>query len=431
DPRHLATAFDALVGAATADDLAALKKLKAHPAAELRALAVRLLPAGVDELSRIASNDASASVRAEALRRIDGPAGLPALLKALGDPDPFVKQAAREGLRGSSTTAQILPLFGHPSAAVRLGALLVLRDAADPADPAVQRGIRAALSDRDPDVLFAGIQWVAEERQMRYGDRLAMLLGETWVAPREFVALLAAFDRLSGRRQDPREEAPGEAYVAKLLAGRDGIISGPLAVRALRMLRPDHPALTEDLLEQFLRDPNPTVQVEAIRTWRSRPGFNRFEVLEPIARDAKAARPARMEAIVGLSLADLGDAARRSALIDLVATNDLPVRREALRALRGAPFTIADSARLERTAPRGDPASAELLDAVGGFDTSRPESPRPLSEWLAALKAPGDPEAGARIFFHPKGPGCYRCHQVGGRGGRSGPELTRAAAALT
>jgi putative heme-binding domain-containing protein len=36
----------------------------------------------------------------------------------------------------------------------------------------------------------------------------------------------------------------------------------------------------------------------------------------------------------------------------------------------------------------------------------------------------GDAEEGERIFYHPKGPGCYKCHRVEGRGGRIGPDLT-------
>ena len=43
--------------------------------------------------------------------------------------------------------------------------------------------------------------------------------------------------------------------------------------------------------------------------------------------------------------------------------------------------------------------------------------------WLE-LNGPADAAAGERVFFHTKGPGCYRCHQVQGRGSRAGPDLT-------
>ena len=47
-----------------------------------------------------------------------------------------------------------------------------------------------------------------------------------------------------------------------------------------------------------------------------------------------------------------------------------------------------------------------------------------LDAWLAKLDGPADPEAGGRVFFHPLGPGCFKCHQVDGRGGRTGPDLS-------
>jgi putative heme-binding domain-containing protein len=52
------------------------------------------------------------------------------------------------------------------------------------------------------------------------------------------------------------------------------------------------------------------------------------------------------------------------------------------------------------------------------------------ASWAEALLddpsslAPGDPAEGARVFFHPKGPACYLCHTVEGRGASVGPDLS-------
>jgi putative heme-binding domain-containing protein len=53
-----------------------------------------------------------------------------------------------------------------------------------------------------------------------------------------------------------------------------------------------------------------------------------------------------------------------------------------------------------------------------------------LDAWVARLDGPGDAAAGERIFFHGKSAGCSKCHQVDGRGGKIGPDLTVGARAL-
>ena len=40
------------------------------------------------------------------------------------------------------------------------------------------------------------------------------------------------------------------------------------------------------------------------------------------------------------------------------------------------------------------------------------------------------PEVGERIFFHPRGAGCWKCHQVEGRGRTLGPDLSRIGGSL-
>jgi putative heme-binding domain-containing protein len=72
-----------------------------------------------------------------------------------------------------------------------------------------------------------------------------------------------------------------------------------------------------------------------------------------------------------------------------------------------------------------NPADANLVARA----LSKPAAERPpendIAAWQKILdKAPGDPEAGRRIFFHPSGPACFRCHMIEGRGRAIGPDLT-------
>ena len=70
--------------------------------------------------------------RAGALRRLADPAAKEVLLKALEADDPFLQQAAREGLKRSLPFTEIMELAGDPVPAHRLGALLIMRDSSRP-----------------------------------------------------------------------------------------------------------------------------------------------------------------------------------------------------------------------------------------------------------------------------------------------------------
>ena len=69
----------------------------------------------------------------------------------------------------------------------------------------------------------------------------------------------------------------------------------------------------------------------------------------------------------------------------------------------------------------------EALDFAIGTRSSRPAEQvlDELTREQAVSKASeAQIEAGRRTFFHVNGAGCYKCHQIGGRGGQVGPDLT-------
>src|SRR5262249_9481546 len=61
--------------------------------------------------------------------------------------------------------------------------------------------------------------------------------------------------------------------------------------------------------------------------------------------------------------------------------------------------------------------------------------PRPttLEAWRAFLQEntnKGDDDAGERVFFHSKGPRCFACHRIDGRGEAVGPDLSHIGSAM-
>lgn len=393
---------------------------------EVREAAVRLGADSPSDLGTLAASDLAPPVRAAALRRLSEPSGKDTLLKALESDDPFLQQAAREGLRRSFSIAELITLAGDSNPVHRLGILLILRDSGD------ARGrelVGRFLSDPDPKIRLAAIQWVGEQRLSAYRQALVDGLASSTISREAFEGTLAALETLDGRKsRNPREEVAGEDFVAALIAD----FKTPPAVvsRGLRMLRPDHPALTMGRLRHFLASPDEALRLEAVRTLASGVLPGRFEVLEKIATDASAPIPLRAEAIVGLS----SDPSKREALIALEESGQAVLRHEALRALRRRFLSEQDVKRLA-LAVQGDDESRSLLAMLErstgeGSATTAPQPDRSfppssdLDAWLAKLEGPADPEAGGRVFFHPLGPGCFKCHQVDGRGANVGPDLS-------
>ncbi len=190
------------------------------------------------------------------------------------------------------------------------------------------------------------------------------------------------------------------------------------------MLRPDHPWLTLSRLEHFLDSQDPSIRIEAVRSLSQNPHAGRFDRLAKLAGDVGSPEPVRAEAIAALA----DDASHQRGRLLELATNASPVLcHEALRSLRGVSLSADELARL-RNAKRGDDASLALIARLEGGKsaTSQPDrqTSQDLDAWLARLEGPADASAGERVFFHTKGPGCYRCHPVDGRGGRAGPDLS-------
>ena len=395
-----------------------------HDSADVRALGVSILPVGQIKLKEIAGTDPSSLVRAAAMRRLSDPSGKDLLLKALGSEDPFVQQAARMGLRSSQKETELVALAGSRdlSAESRLGLLLNLRDSVDSDVKSVLPGF---LSDPDPRIRFAAIQWVGEHRLKEFRSTLQAGLGFSANARNLFEATLAALESLDGKTRNSQDEIAGEEYVAALL--KDERTPAPVLQQALRMLRPDHPALSIDRFKRLLREAERRRRIEVnsavcarargagdLRSWPSSP------VMEAHRRQFVPRRSPGWLRMLPL----IANCCSVWLLVNRRCCGMKP--SEAC----GVSLTEGERSMLRRS-NRDDAAGLELVDflqnwgASGQRQFSGARAPgNDIDAVSAQLSGPADPAAGERVFFHTKGPGCYRCHQVQGRGSRAGPDLT-------
>jgi putative membrane-bound dehydrogenase-like protein len=422
-PRVRALALTAL--AASGHLAPAREALRQDARVDVRLAAVHAL-GDTAKAADLNADEPSPEVRGEFLRHTLDPAVANTCWQLVSDGDAFLAEAARQGLFHLGLITPQLDLQ-KLSPQQRLAALLILREYRIPDGSKL---LGQFLRDPDPDVRFAAVQWVGEERLAEFRGALTESLAAGPATQRIFGGYLAALERLDGVRREPSDEWAGEQYIVRALEDPQ---TSPQALRwALRMLRPDHPLLTLDRFRQYLASDDPAVRLEAVRSLRSSKLAGGSALLAEIASSPDYTPRLRAEAIVGL----LPESpAATQTLVELAGSDEPAISAEALRSLRGAELDASAKSQLQDFA-KGRPELQELVTRVlqpapneHASSTATEASPTDadVAHWLNVLHAgaqPGDPEAGERIFYHARSAACSRCHQVGGRGASVGPELT-------
>jgi putative heme-binding domain-containing protein len=412
------------VTALAAVDLAApaISAASHDPSSDVRAAAVRVLGDN-QALSPLLKTEQAAEVRAEIMRHTSDPTLQGALWPAVSDTDAFVAQAAREGLARLHTVTPETD-FAKLTATERLACLLILREAN------VLDGTRALpqfLRDPDTAVRFAAVQWVGEERLKEFRQPLIEALSAGPATSRLFGGYLSALERLDGVVRKSDNEWAGEQYIVRAL--EDPATSAEARRWGVRMLRPDHPLLTIERLRGYLQSDDAGLQLEAVRSLRDSKQAERDTLLNEIAASDSYSKRVRAEALVGISPST---PVAQKLLLKLATGSEPTLQNEALRSLRGATLDETSRKALAQVA-QTDQAASDLVARVLDPQT-KPIAPAAaeIDAWLALLhgaetpndKVAGDPEAGERIFFHRQAAACARCHLIGGRGAKVGPELT-------
>jgi putative membrane-bound dehydrogenase-like protein len=415
-------------------------------APEVRAEAVRLfglVPGGARtreeevQLLGLAQYAQSPGERLQALGQLRTDDSLRGIVPKLADADPFIMSTALSVLGQTGKTGLLLPHIKAADPRLRLGVLLALRQTGD---VEVRPALSSFLSDADPAVRRAAIQWVGEERLREHVERIRTAASQA-PTTRDLLEALLAADALLNPPAKSGDETAGQDLVARIVA--DETQPGAFRALGLRMLRPDHPSLKISVLEKYLKEP--VLGHEAARALVSRGDPAAQDLLRRLAGDSGHTIALRLDAVRGLAHSAADSKETQQVLLGLLKEQNLS--RDVLRSLRSAAGNPDVEAALlgwwetrvrgqGRTTPENRELSEQVFLAVRSSKTPAVqkrlteirtfmgESPGSVPAWYEALRAPGNPAVGERVFYHVNGPRCSACHQIDGRGAAIGPDLS-------
>lgn len=353
------------------------------------------LPASLDVVS-FTGSDQPGEVRYAATRRLDPTQHRDRLLELVGDPDPFIQQAARWAVKPAAEELAGFAFEKESRSATRLGIALVLAEANSAAG---QRRIPELLKDSDPLVRFVAIKWIGESKLKDVWNEVKDDLEKRLATRQELEAFLATSAFLADEKYDPGQEAPGEEFVVKMLL--DKKTSPERQAFLLRMLRADHLAITDERLQKWVEGEDAGLRLAALQTISQRPSTPGFLNLGAVSQDDARPVEERLEAIAAMA--------------------SQPQKYEGiLRELMDSKHHLI-ATQAGRTI-RTDDRLAAAASIAFGPDGRTPASE--LTEWRKTMdKQPGDPKSGEYVFHHAVSQ-CSRCHEANGRGAAIGPNLT-------
>jgi putative membrane-bound dehydrogenase-like protein len=353
------------------------------------------LPAEIN-VAKLASDKNPPEVRYAAIRRLDPKKHLTVLRIHLADPDPFIQQAARWALRTVANDIALLSFEQERRPAVRLGLALVFAEANT---PTCQKQIPKLLADSDPLVRFVAIKWIGEQRLKDVWNNVKDDVEKRLATRQELEAFLATSAFLSDEKYDPGKEARGEEFVVKILLDKN--TSAERQAFLLRMLRADHPALSDDLLKKYIEGDNAALRLAALQVISQRGSAPKFLDANQMAQENKREKAERLEAISLLSPSN---------------PKDLPTLLKLSKA--EVPLIAEQAARTIRTDEAAAASNALAISRAGRA------SAEDLPLWQKTLDStPGDAKSGSLVFHHAVAQ-CSRCHEAEGRGASIGPNLT-------
>jgi putative membrane-bound dehydrogenase-like protein len=384
------------------------------PDVGIRAMAVRAIVARGDSAHKFFFKHAGMEAPHPAVQFEAIPATTDTLFTLLffGNDDPFLRHAAVLRLTRKPEMASdfVLAPDANKDKRDRAGMLLGWR-ASGRKDygPA----LKDLLADPDPDVRFLAVKWVSDEKLADFRPQITALLKGQNLDPRSFVALATALARLDGK---PVNDDNLAAYFLERLNDR---AVNDTRIMALRAIPATYGKLTTQSLVGLLTHDDPAFRVEVLRALKDRADPKSAPAVRDIAKDAN--QPAAVRAQAALTLSATGE--RADTFVALAGDGASVVGEEAARALVGAKLTPAQqmAVAVGLKSKDGPDLAARVLGKPA--HANRPAA-KDTDAWLKLLEGKADPDAGRRVFESPRLAGCFKCHQVEGRGANIGPDLS-------
>ncbi|QDV18629.1 Cytochrome c [Gimesia panareensis] len=336
--------------------------------------------------------------------------------------DPFIDSELIRLISRTFQEADFKKTLAYSDAlSPRLRLLIIL--AARRHNPQAVDVIKVALSNPEPELQRALVQWIAEENLVELKPAVLKIMNSRELDPQLFDAVLAAVQLLEGEQRSRNDEALGIEFASKILKNEQ--YSRNARARALSVIPPQHPQLTAEILKSFLQSGHQPSVLAAIRVLQLAPRKPLLGELRELIADQSESELIRTEALVALAAGIPLEQSHDASKALLLATLKDPqpaVRAEALRALRALKEEPGVSETLSKLQSGSEPEFADLATLAAGKN-------------MPALKyedvaTGGDPGAGRRIFFHPNSVRCSQCHTVHHQGGQVGPDLSVVARAM-
>jgi putative membrane-bound dehydrogenase-like protein len=334
-------------------------------------------------------------------RKLETP-GSSSQVNYLGDSDPFIRNAAIEGLSRSRLIVRpVQDDLTTPS--VRVAWLEATRRSGAIGDVR-QSVLSAGLSDPSPFVRLYALRWIADEKLTLFLPPIKKLAMRKDTTPALFTATMATLEWLDGGKVANLKKSHRGHYFARVL-GEEGYPDSIMTM-ALRSLPPDHESLTPQRLLKLSSSKNQTVSRAAVRTLALGSQPERLGVLAKIAEDVSLDAQLRADAMLGLR-----DSAQHKKLLQRLGIGRFPPDLSTVDPVSQTEFLIS----AKGSVPIWNPPVA---NSESGY----------ADAWLKQMdsdKRKPDIDHGWRLFFSYAQ--CSKCHTLNGRGGTTGPDLTHIA----